>query len=268
MLVDYHTHHDRCGHAVGGLEEYIQAAVKRGLGEIGFSDHQPVIHLTPEQLLPEVAMTREQLPEYVEEALRLQEQYKDEIVVRVGLEADWIEGYREPIRELLATYPFDYVIGSVHFLGEWDITDYRQLEGWDSRDHAEVCREYFRQIRLSAESGLFDTLGHIDVVKRFGHIPAKLYEYLLEETIAAIREAGVCVEVNTSGLRYKCEEQFPSRRLLEMMYSHGVPLTVGSDAHKPELVGEGLETVVPLIKSVGYREVHGFVGRQRYAIEL
>lgn len=268
MLVDYHTHHERCGHAVGKLEDYVQAAVKRGLWEIGLSDHMPVIHLTPEQLLPEVAMTMEELPEYVEEALRLKEQYKGTIRIRVGLEADWVQGYEERIKALLATYPFDYVIGSIHFLGDWDITDSRQMAGWDVRDHAEVCLEYFKQIQLSAKSGLFDTLGHIDAVKRFGHIPASLYEHLLEESVAAIRDAGVCVEVNTSGLRYKCEEQFPSRRLLEMMHSHNVPLTLGSDAHQPRFVGEGLDVVVPLIKSVGYKNVYGFEGRKRYEIEI
>lgn len=268
MLVDYHTHHERCGHAVGRLEEYIQAAVQRGLREIGLSDHQPVLHIAPEDLLPEVAMPLEELPLYVAEALALKEKYRGVIDVKVGLEADWVEGDGDRVAELLGKHPFDYVIGSVHFLGTWDHTDSRQLAGWDSRDILETYAEYFKQVRMAAQSGLFDTIGHIDVIKRFGYVPEQPYEHLLEETVDAVRAAGVCVEVNASGLRYPCAEQFPSRRMLEMLHAHRVPLTLGSDAHQPRFVGEGLDVVVGLLREVGYKQVHGFTGRQRYEIEI
>ncbi|ARU61426.1 histidinol-phosphatase [Tumebacillus avium] len=268
MLVDYHTHHVRCGHAVGDLEEYIQAAIEKGVQELGLSDHQPILHLPPEQIFPGSAMPLEELPAYVKEALALQAKYAGQIDVKVGLEADWIEGYGETVRDLLAQYPFDYVIGSVHFLSGWDITNSAELAGWDTRDAGEVCTEYFRQVRLAAQSGLFDTLGHLDVIKRFGHVPTALYEHLLEETVLLVRDAGVCVEVNASGLRYPCAEQFPSRRLLEMMNSHDIPLTVGSDAHQPKFVAEGLDTVYDLLREVGYTHIHGFTARKRYEIAL
>lgn len=268
MLIDYHTHHERCGHAVGRLEEYIVVALQKGIKEIGLSDHQPVLHIAPEDLLPEVAMPLEELPLYVQEALELQEKYRGQIEVRVGLEADWVEGYGEQVRELLAKYPFDYVIGSVHFLGDWDHTDSRQLAGWDKRDVYETYAEYFQQVRLAAASGLFDTIGHIDVIKRFGYVPERSYDDLLEQTVVAVRDAGVCVEVNASGLRYPCAEQFPSRKMLAMLRAHNVPLTVGSDAHQPHFVGEGLVQVYALLREVGYTHVHGFRGRQRYAVEI
>jgi histidinol-phosphatase (PHP family) len=268
MLVDYHTHHVRCGHAVGTLEEYIQAALEKGVRELGLSDHQPVLHIKPEELAPEVAMSLEELPEYVRECLELQEKYRGRLDVKVGLEADWVEGYAEETRALFAAYPFDYVIGSVHFLGTWDLTDSRNLTEWERRDVRETYREYFRQVRLAAASGLFDTIGHIDVIKRFGYKPETSYDDLLEETVVAVRDSGVCVEVNASGLRYPCAEQFPSRRMLEMLHAHRVPLTVGSDAHQPRHVAEGLGVVYDLLREVGYREIYGFTGRKRYAIEL
>jgi histidinol-phosphatase (PHP family) len=268
MLVDYHTHHERCGHAVGTLEEYVQAALQKGLKEIGLSDHQPILHIQNEKIIPGSAMPYEELPRYVEEALELKAKYQGLIDIKVGLEADWIEGYEETVKNLLAQYPFDYVIGSVHFLGDWDITNSAELAGWDTRDAGEVCAEYFRQVRLAAKSGLFDTLGHIDVIKRFGHIPSDLYEHLLEETVLAIRDAGVCVEVNASGLRYPCAEQFPSRKLLHMLHAHNVPLTVGSDAHQPKFVAEGLDTVYELLRQVGYTQIHGFTARKRYEIDI
>lgn len=268
MLVDYHTHHVRCGHAVGELEEYVQAALAKGVVELGLSDHQPILHLPPDRVAPDSAMRWDQLPDYVEEALSLQAKYAGQIELRVGLEADWIEGQEEAIGRLLAAYPFDYAIGSVHFLGDWDITNSAELWRWAACEPAAVCTEYFRQVRLAAQSGLFDTLGHLDVIKRFGQVSAAQYEHLFEETVVAVREAGVAVEVNASGLRYPCAEQFPSRRLLEMLYSHGVPLTVGSDAHQPSAVGAGLDEVYALLKSVGYRQVCGFRARRRYPIAL
>ncbi|MGZ4032781.1 MAG: PHP-associated domain-containing protein, partial [Tumebacillaceae bacterium] len=77
-----------------------------------------------------------------------------------------------------------------------------------------------------------------------------------------------CVEVNASGLRYPCAEQFPSRKMLEMLHAHNVPLTVGSDAHNPQFVGLGLDTVYELLRDVGFTHVHGFTGRKRYAVEI
>lgn len=268
MLVDYHTHHERCGHAVGKMEQYIQAAIARGVKQIGLSDHQPVLHIAPEDLAPEVAMPIEELPLYVAEAFLLKEKYQGQIEVKVGLEADWVEGYGEQTRELLSQYSFDYVIGSVHFLGTWDHTDGRNMAGWETRDVFETYVEYFQQVRMAAESRLFDTIGHFDVIKRFGFKPERAYQEAVEAAIVAVRDSGICVEVNASGLRYPCAEQFPSRTILEILKHHNVPLTVGSDAHKPEHVAEGLDTVYELIRSVGYKNIHGFTGRKRFEIEI
>lgn len=265
LYVDYHTHHERCGHAVGGLEDYIQAALAKGLKEIGLSDHQPLLHVPH---IEGSAMRGEELPGYVEEALQLQQKYRGQIDVKVGLEADWVEGYGEQVRDLLATYPFDYVIGSVHFLGDWDHTNSAELARWEGRDVYETYAEYYRQVRLAAGSGLFDIIGHLDVIKRFGVKPEHSVDALLEETVLAVREAGVCVEVNASGLRYPCAEQFPSQKVLEMMKAHNVPLTVGSDAHQPGYVAEGFEAIYSLLKKVGFTHVHGFSNRKRYEIEI
>jgi len=268
MKIDYHTHHERCGHAVGQLEDYVQAAIAKGLTEIALTDHQPVLHIPLAEQWPEVAMSLDELPHYVREAQALQAKYREQIAVKVGLEADWVEGWAEPCRALLAAHPFDYVIGSVHFLGSWDITDFRQLDGWEGRNVYETYAEYYRQVRLAAASGLFDTIGHIDVIKRFGYQPERPVDELLEETVVAVRDAGVCVEVNASGLRYPCAEQFPSRRMLEMLHAHRVPITVGSDAHQPHHVAEGFDTVRELLKAVGIEHVHGFTQRRRYALEF
>lgn len=273
MLIDYHTHHERCGHAVGTLEEYVRQGIRIGLKQLGLSDHLPLIHVNPAEYYPEMAMPLEELPRYVEECLELKERYKGQIELRLGLEADYIEGYEERIRAILEPYPWDYLIGSVHFLGEWDITDHRQVHGWEGKDGLEVYRQYYRAVRQSAASGIYDIIGHMDVIKRFGYGPdteegrAEVRE-LERGALRQIAEAGIAMELNASGLSKPCAEMFPSRPVLEEALRLGIPLTLGSDAHDPLKLGEGLAEARQLLWDVGFREVVTFEGRSRIAVPL
>lgn len=273
MLIDYHTHHERCGHAVGTLEEYVRQGIRIGLKQLGLSDHLPLIHVNPAEYYPEMAMPLEELPRYVEECLELKERYKGQIELRLGLEADYIEGYEERIRVILEPYPWDYLIGSVHFLGEWDITDHRQVHGWKGKDSLEVYRQYYQAVRQSAASRIYDIIGHMDVIKRFGYGPdteegrAEVRE-LERGALRQIAEAGIAMELNASGLSKPCAEMFPSRRVLEEAFRLGIPLTLGSDAHDPLKLGEGLAEARQLLWDVGFREVVTFEGRRRVAVPL
>ncbi|QQZ62739.1 histidinol-phosphatase HisJ [Paenibacillus sonchi] len=268
MRIDYHTHHERCGHAVGTLEEYVQRGIELGLEQLGLSDHLPLIHVDPESYYPEMAMPLSELPRYVEECLNLKERYRGRIELRVGLEADYIEGYEEQIRELLSPYPWDYLIGSVHFLGEWDITDFRQTGGWEGRDVMEVYRRYYDAVQKSALSGLYDIIGHMDVIKRFGYGPqtqeGKAEVRALElETLKAIAGSGIAMELNASGLTKPCAEMFPAEHVLQQALELGIPLTLGSDAHDPLKLGDGLQEARSLLWRTGFRRLAVFEGRVR-----
>src|SRR5690554_4880509 len=143
MFIDYHTHHVRCGHAIGSLEEYVLQGIEIGLDQLGLSDHMPLLHVDPATYYSGMAMPMDELPRYFEECTRLKEQYRNQIDIRIGLEGDYIEGYEEQIERIVTAYPWDYVIGSVHFLGEWDISDSRQLHGWEGRKVDEVYEIYY-----------------------------------------------------------------------------------------------------------------------------
>ncbi|WP_379163408.1 histidinol-phosphatase HisJ [Paenibacillus sp. sgz5001063] len=268
MRIDYHTHHERCGHAVGTLEQYVQRGIELGLEHLGLSDHLPLIHVDPENYYPEMAMPLSELPRYVDECLSLKERYRGRIELRVGLEADYIEGYEEQIRELLAPYPWDYLIGSVHFLGEWDITDFRQTHGWEGRDVMEVYRRYYDAVRKSALSGLYDIIGHMDVIKRFGYGPqtpegqAEVRAMELE-TLRAIAGSGMAMELNASGLTKPCAEMFPAEHVLQQALELDIPLTLGSDAHDPLKLGDGLPEARSLLWRTGFRELAVFENRVR-----
>ena len=272
MLIDYHTHHERCGHAVGTLEDYIRRGIEIGLSQLGVSDHMPLLHVDPAAYYPEMAMPMEELPRYVEEAFRLKDKYRGQIDVRVGLEGDYIEGWEEKIEQIITGYPWDYVIGSVHFLGEWDVSDFRQVHNWEEKDVFAVYTQYYDAVTKAAQTGLYDFLGHLDVIKRFGHKPGPELE---QETIAlergalsAVKEAGIAIELNASGLSKPCAEMFPSERILQAAIEMGIPLTVGSDAHDPQKLSEHLDQARALLYKLGVRELATFEDRKRTMIPL
>ncbi|QDY85049.1 histidinol-phosphatase HisJ [Paenibacillus polymyxa] len=272
MKIDYHTHHSRCGHAIGSLEEYVQQGIRLGLDQLGLSDHMPLLHVEPANYYPEMAMPMDELPRYVEECLDLKERYKGQIDIRVGLEGDYIEGWEREIENIIHAYPWDYVIGSVHFLGEWDVTDFRQVHHWEGKHVLEVYRLYYDAVSKAAATGLYDIMGHLDVIKRFGYHPKPEEEEELRElersALSAVARSGRAIELNASGLSKPCAEMFPSRRMLEEAFSLGTPLTIGSDAHDPAKLAEHLEKARALLYEVGYRELAVFEQRERSQVPL
>ncbi|MEY8748538.1 histidinol-phosphatase HisJ [Bacillales bacterium AN1005] len=272
MRIDYHTHHERCGHAVGKLEEYVKRGIDIGLSQIGLSDHMPLLHVDPANYYPEMAMPMDELPRYVEECFSLKEKYRGQIDVRVGLEGDYIEGWENEIRAIIERYPWDYVIGSVHFLGEWDITDFRQTHHWEGRNVLEVYHQYYDAVSKAAATGMYDIMGHSDVIKRFGFFPApeEADERITLEnaTLEAIAKSGCAMELNASGLSKPCAEMFPGRRMLTKAIELGIPLTLGSDAHDPLKLGDYLPEAEALLHDLGCTEVAVFESRRRSFVPL
>lgn len=272
MLIDYHTHHERCGHAVGKLEQYVRRGIELGLHQLGLSDHMPLIHVDPATYYPEMAMPMDELPRYVEEVLTLKEKYKGQIQIKLGLEGDYIEGYEEQIEEIVRAYPWDYVIGSVHFLGEWDITDFRQTAGWEGRNPLDVYRTYYDAIGRAAGTGFYDIVGHFDVIKRFGFAPApeeaSEKEAMEEAALRKIADSGIAMELNASGLTKPCAEMFPSESLLRQAIALGIPLTLGSDAHDPAKLSENLDVARAQLAALGVSEVATFDRRARTMVPL
>lgn len=265
-MLDYHTHHYRCGHARGNMEDYIEQAIALGLREIGLSDHSPIYHLGNDpHPLPGTAMSRTELPHYVAEALHLKERYADRIAVKVGIESDYILDYDEHYRSLWSQYPLDYVIGSVHWLGRWSIF---QPELPPGKTAFEVYHEYLHTTRRAALSGAYDIIGHLDCLKTRGHLPDRAIIPDLEETIRTLAEANVAIELNTSGWRKDCNESYPRAEVLERCHHWGVPVTLGSDSHDPHLVGAGFADAIALLQEIGYTHLASFTQRQRSLIPI
>jgi histidinol-phosphatase (PHP family) len=262
MLTDYHIHTSLCGHAEGEPREYVKVAMRVGLDEVGFSDHL-ILHMDNR----DYSMPLGQFPFYIEMIEGVQREFP-EYPIKIGVEVDYAPGYSDIIRRILKGHPIDYVIGSVHCLGEWVIDDSRYASEYERRDIDEVYRQYFNLFKEAAASGLFDIMSHPDLPKKFGYKPKMDIHPLLEETADALETAEVCVEVNTSGLRKPVGEIYPSEEFLRLCHGRGIPIILGSDAHSPQDVGRDFDKALNLIRRVDYEEIATFSKRRRRLIKI
>lgn len=264
MIVDYHIHTSMCGHASGTMEELAEAAVSRGLSEIGIADHAPLLHMENRTL----SMGREELPLYVERVLELKERFRDRLTIRLGIEADYYPATTGELGRLLKAHPFDYVIGSVHILDDWIFDSPLEVERYNNADMDKLfvgCVEVQQEMMAT---GLFDIVGHPDLAKKFGRRAGIDLTPYYRELLRTIKLAGACFEINTAGLRWPAQEVYPEFDFIRLGRKLEVPVTIGSDAHCPEDVGRDLPVALDLLRRAGYRQIAVFEGRAMRLIPL
>jgi histidinol-phosphatase (PHP family) len=273
MPADYHTHTSRCKHATGSMAEYVAQAKAVGLSELGFSDHLP----HPKGPSP-WNMGEEELAGYCEEVASLR-RANPGLPIRMAVEADYFPEAEAELKRLISLAPFDYVIGSVHYqkvrkeqriltdedFWDWGIDDPGEMEEWKRHQVDEVWREYLRQLRLSAASGLFTIIGHCDLAKKFGHRPQGDLSADFRATAEAFAKAKVLVELNTSGLRAPVGEIYPSQQFLAHLREAGVGICLGSDAHKPGDVGRALAEAREWARQAGYSQLQAWQAPGQFA---
>lgn len=261
---DLHMHTPLCRHAVGEPIDYARRALDLGLKEIGFSDHSPM----RQDDFDDWRMRSDQLDEYVAKVHQAQREFP-QLTIRLALEVDYLPGHEDWIRELAARHPWDYLIGSVHYVSEsWAIDNPHKLSEWNHRDAFEVWSAYFDRLTMAAETGFFEIIGHADLPKKFGHRPTRDCTPLYERFLNVAKRHDCAIELNTAGLRKDCREIYPSREILQLALQKGVPVTFGSDAHAPEEVGMNFNEAVQLAFQIGYRHCHTFSGRKRQTLAL
>jgi len=272
ITIDYHSHNLRCGHAQGVIEDYIKAAVRNGLVEIGISDHSPAWFMEGNDPLPAGAMAKDELDGYVQEVLGLKAKYQGQIAVKLGLEVDYIEDMEDFYREKLAPYPWDYLIGSVHIVGGTHVYEARR---WNDKtspmqsDPSTVFAEYYRLVAKSAQSGMFDILAHTSAVLAYAPRPFPAQTEMWQDAaLEAIRDTGVAIEINTSGYRKMTTDPFPTARMVGVAASLGIPITFGSDSHRPEQVAYNRSDVERLLTLNNITELATFTARERLMLPL
>jgi histidinol-phosphatase (PHP family) len=264
LPADYHMHTPLCRHAVGEPTELAAQAIKAGLEEIGFSDHNPM----QRDDFDNWRMKACELDEYVQKVNCAKRDFP-QLNIKLALETDFLPGYEDWIRELASRHPWDYLIGSVHYISEsWDIDNPAKISEWRNREPMEVWSAYFERLTKAAESGLFEIIGHADLCKKFCFYPKEDCTPLFNKFLEAAARRGVAIELNTAGLRKDCREIYPSEQILRIAAGKKVPITFGSDAHAPKEVGMNFTEAVKAARSVGYTHCCRFTQRQRQEVKL
>ena len=269
MILDYHTHlrglsesgEGPVEHTPAAVERFAQAAATAGVDEIGFTEHLYYFREFDELVKHPYQRDRlgHDIDRYCEAVL---EGKRRGLPVKLGLEVEWFGGAEAELTEILAGYPWDYLLGSVHLL-EGEAID---LEPglWELLTVEEIWRRYFAALGELAASGLVDVLAHPDLVKIFGRRPApQVVAELHEEAAESIQAAGIAIEVSTAGLRKCVAELYPDEAFLLACRRRGIPVTTASDAHVAQDVGRDLGRAVELLRRAGYETVTVFEGRER-----
>jgi histidinol-phosphatase (PHP family) len=259
MRLDYHIHTGLTD-GTGKPVEYARVALSRGLDEIGFSDHAPF-----ENRETDWTLTLPKLHTYVEWVREAQREFP-QLPIKLGLEVDFVPGCEAWVRKLAALYPWDYFLGSVHYLGDWPVD--RSADDWKDQDVEARWREYFQLWTRAAESRLFDSLAHPDLPKKFRLCPRADFAPVFREALCAVAASGMAIEVSTGGLRKPCREIYPSEIFLRLARELDVPITLGSDAHIPEDVGIDFDKAVALARRCDYESVCRFTQRKRELVAL
>jgi histidinol-phosphatase (PHP family) len=270
MLTDYHLHlrPDEGGttferyFTAENVGRYRAAADTAGIEELGVSEHvyrfRQALDLWRHPLWLENA--NDDLDAYCE--------FVRSTSLRLGIECDFVPGAEARTATMLEARDFDYVVGSVHFIGEGDAAvDHDGFDVWEGGgDAEEIWARYFEAFDRCARSGLFDILAHPDLVKVWGRgrpLPEGDLRRFYEPAVEAILAGGSAVELSTAGLRKPVGELYPARAFAELVVEAGVPFALSSDAHLPGQVGFGYDQGVAFLDQLGVEEIAVFEGRRR-----
>jgi len=268
VLTDYHLHlrpddegSPETHFTRENVDRYLAAAEEQGIEELGASEHiyrfRDALKVWQHPFWQDQAT--DDLAAYCE--------FVRSTPLRLGIEADFVPGREERISSLLDAHDFDYVVGSIHFLGDDGALDDPRHDIWEGLGDADVVwSRYFEWLAELIRSGLFDILGHPDLVKIWGDgrpPPERDPRHYYEPVVEAIAEVGIAVEVSTAGLRKPVGELYPSREFAEMCVEAGAAFALSSDAHTPDQVGYGYDRALDFLEELGVGKICVFERRER-----
>lgn len=263
---DYHMHLERGALTLEYLQRFLARAQEVGITEIGVTEHLYRFREARDILWDDYIASR--CTNTVDRYISLIDQVRSAgLPVRFGLEADYVPGKEREIERVLALFPLDYVIGSVHWLDGWAFD--LNPKQWEDRSVEVVYREYYKTLASAAGSGLFDIVGHPGNIAYFGHRPPDTVRSELEEAfLQHTAHLPVALEINSGGLLRPAKELFPRPEMARRIAELGIPVSTGSDAHRWEDVGHDFPGLYRRMREWGFREISRFAGRRRVASPL
>ncbi len=259
MNIDIHNHTKLCNHAEGEIEDFVIKAISEKVDIFGFSDHAPM------NFDQKYRMSFNQMKEYENSILHVKEKYIKDIEILLGYEVDFLENL---VDERVINANVDFLIGSVHFLKKWGFDNPEFIGEYKNKDIDTIWEEYFEAIRQMAKSGLFDIIGHIDLIKVFKYLPKKDIRIIAKESIKAIKKADMVVEINSAGLRKPVKEIYPGNEIMELISEYDISVTFSSDAHRMEEINYKKDETVALAKKFGYTKCAIFREREKIMVNF
>ncbi|MEA3523451.1 MAG: histidinol-phosphatase [Campylobacterota bacterium] len=259
MRVDLHNHTTLCHHAEGTIQEYVLKAIEQRIDIFGFSDHAPM------DFDPKYRMSFDEMQKYRDEVLHVKEKYADKIEILFAYEVDFLPGHMD---KRILDADVDYLIGSVHFINEWGFDNPEFIGQYEHEDIDSIWQKYFDLIEQMAQSGHFDIVGHIDLIKVFKYLPKQSIESIALKAMQAIKKADMVLELNVAGYRKPIGEPYPSKELLKLAFSLDIPITFSSDAHSPQQIGLFRDKIEVFAKSIGYTQCATFRNRKRTMVNF
>ena len=244
---NYHTHTWRCHHAKGTEREYVEKAIEAGMEVLGFSDHAPYPY--PDGYVADYKMTPAQLEDYVSTILNLKREYRDQIEIRLGLEAEYFPAIWEDFLRMLEPYPIEYLLLGQHFLGnEYDDPIYCGSE----TKSGERLHRYCAQCMEALDTGRFLHFAHPDLIHFTGE--DLVYEREMTELCRYCKDHEILVELNLLGIRMK--RHYPGKHFWRIAAREGNRVVLGSDAHTPDAVfsPEAVRQAEDFLKECGFSE--------------
>lgn len=263
-MYDYHVHTTQSVDCATPIMASCEAAVLGGVTEIAFTDH--IDHEPADMGYGFFDYTT-----YMDDLHRAQDRFGDRLVILSGAEVDFNTGIADEVEAFLASHSFDFVIGSVHYGVDGQIIF---PEYFESRSFDDVMLPYLEQVQAAVETGWFDTIGHIDLPKRYapgaaGHYDPDRYAASLTSIFRVMVDTGMTFEINTSGLRQAPRTSMPGPRIVSrFVESGGTAVTVGSDSHVPDTIGAGLPETLAMLKLCGISRISTFRKRRRTNVPI
>ncbi|HOB82841.1 MAG TPA: histidinol-phosphatase [Bacteroidales bacterium] len=258
-ITDYHIH-TTFSDGKATPEDYIAPAIEKGISEIGFSEHLALFKEDQDWL-----MNPGNVIAYLDYIDKLKNR-TEKIIIRKGLEVDYLEGKETETAKFLDGLALDYRIGSVHYLGEKTVDEGPDFYTGKSFDRLFVT--YFNMVGMAVGSGLFDIIGHPDLIRIFGYKPSFDPEPYYRRLARQMKKNDVAFEVNTNGRNRPLADFYPDRRFLHLFSEEKVAVCVNSDAHMPSRVGQYFDEAYRLLKDSGFTSVVTFSNRERRSVPI
>ncbi len=281
MKLDYHMHFEYGDYDFNWVEGFFKAAKKRGLSEIGISEHS---HTFPEfeklyyddlilddsevGAFQKIWLKTNKFKHTLKDYFDFMSELKKTHAVKIGIEVCNFQN-QAAVKKILDDWNFDYIIGSVHFLWGWGYDASKIKAEWARHDLREIYEQYTREVEKLAAAGIYDILGHPFNIRLFKYFPDFDVTNYLERVAVAMKKNNLAVDVNTgTKYRYPVQEISPYTDFMKVAAAYDLPIIISSDAHQPEDCGNFCDEAVDYVKKFGYKKILRFNKRQREFVNL